>query len=161
MMIDTMDRAAGISADDALFATRRFRPEFVQGAEQCRLSVLQPADDRGLALDLRLALARRMAALHADPVLVADYDAQLTQLGPSEQLLALAGGERDLDEPLASIARHVDLITLTPKKAEAHHITLLAKAGLNNPQIVALSELIAFVSFQTRVAAGLRLMRSA
>lgn len=160
-MIDAMDKAAGLSPEDALFATRRFRPEFVQGAEECRLSVLSPANDQGLASNLRVSLARRMAALNADPVLMAEYDVQLAQLGPTEQLLALARGETDLEEPLATIARHVDLITLTPKKAEATHIVLLAQAGLNNPQIVALSELIAFVNFQTRVATGLRLMRSA
>ncbi|MER8755699.1 MULTISPECIES: hypothetical protein [unclassified Mesorhizobium] len=156
-----MDKAAGISPNDALFAARRFRPEFVQGAEECRLSVLQPANDQGLAPNLRVALARRMAALNADPVLMAEYDVQLAQLGPTEQLRALARGETDLDEPLATIARHVDLITLMPKKAEASHIALLAAAGLNNPQIVALSELIAFVNFQTRVATGLRLLRLA
>ncbi|MER9067696.1 hypothetical protein NKH84_14165 [Mesorhizobium sp. M0902] len=160
-MIDAMDKAAGLSPDDTLFAVRRFRPEFVQGAEECRLSVLQPANHQGLAPNLRVALARRMAALNADPALVAEYDVQLAQLGPTEQLLALAHGQTDLIEPLATIVRHVDLITLTPKKAEASHITLLEKAGLNNPQIVALSELIAFINFQTRVATGLRLMRSA
>ncbi|AZO22079.1 MULTISPECIES: CMD domain-containing protein [unclassified Mesorhizobium] len=159
-MIDAMDKAAGLSPEDALFAARRFRPEFVQGAEECRLSVMRPANDQGLAPNLRVALARRMAALNADPVLMAEYDVQLAQFGPTEQLLALARGETDLEEPLATIAKHVDLITLTPKKAEASHIVLLAQAGLNNPQIVALSELIAFANFQTRVATGLRLMRS-
>ncbi|RWA62528.1 hypothetical protein [Mesorhizobium sp.] len=160
-MIDAMDKAAGLLPEDALFATRRFRPEFVQGAEECRLSVLRPANDQGLAPNLRVALARRMAALNADPILMAEYDVQLAQLGPTEQLLSLARGETDLEEPLATIARHVDLITLTPKKAEVSHIVLLAQAGLNNPQIVALSELIAFVNFQARVATGLRLMRPA
>ncbi|CCV08421.1 conserved hypothetical protein [Mesorhizobium metallidurans STM 2683] len=156
-----MDKAAGISPDDALFSTRRFRPEFVQGAEECRLSVLKPANDQGLAPNLRVALARRMAALNADAALLDEYDTQLAQLDPTEQLRALAHGETDLEEPLATIARHVDLVTLTPNKAEASHIALLTQAGLNSPQIVALSELIAFVNFQTRVATGLRLMRSA
>lgn len=160
-MIDAMDKAAGISPDDALFAARRFRPEFVAGAEECRRSVLQPANDQGLAPNLRVALARRMAGLNADKVLMAEYDAQLADLGSTGQLKALADGATDLDEPLATIARHVDMVTLTPSKAEARHIALLAGAGLNNPQIVALSELIAFVNFQTRVAAGLRLLRSA
>ena len=160
-MIDAMDKAAGLSPGDALFNARRFRPEFVQGAELCRLSVLQPATNQGLATALRLALAVRMAALNADQALIAEYRTKLTNLEPTEQLLALAQGATNLDEPLATIARHVDLITLTPKKAEAGDITRLAEAGLNNPQIVALSELIAFVNFQTRVAAGLRLMRSA
>ena len=62
-MTDAMDKAAGLSPDDALFRARRFRPEFVEGAELCRLSVLQPANDQGLAPALRVALARRLAAL--------------------------------------------------------------------------------------------------
>ena len=160
-MIDAMDKAAGLSPDDALFNARRFRPEFVQGAELCRLSVLLPVNDQGLATALRVALARRIAALNADQALIAEYGAQLADLEPAEQLLALAHGATDLEEPLATIARHVDLITLTPNKAEASDIARLAEADLTNPQIVALSELIAFANFQTRVAAGLRLMRSA
>nr|WP_244987213.1 hypothetical protein [Winslowiella toletana] len=143
-----------------MFSARRFRPEFVEGAELCRLSVLQPANDQGLTPVLRAALARRMAALNADQDLIAAFDAQLAGFAATESQLALAAGATDLEQPLAAIARHVDLVTLTPVKAVADDIRLLEQAGLNNPQIVALSELIAFVNFQTRVAAGLRLMRS-
>ncbi len=46
-------------------------------------------------------------------------------------------------------------------QATEQHIRQLEQAGLTSPQIIALSELIAFVNFQTRVAAGLRLLRSA
>jgi uncharacterized protein YciW len=160
-VIDAIDKAAGLSPDDALFKARRFRAEFVEGAELCRLSVLQPEDNQGLAPALRLALAHRMAALNAAEELMADYEVQLAALSPSEQLLKLANGEVDLDEPLATIVRHADLVTMTPSEATASDMTRLQQAGLNNAQIVALSELIAFVNFQTRVAAGLRLMRSA
>ncbi|ESY64118.1 hypothetical protein X743_31950 [Mesorhizobium sp. LNHC252B00] len=160
MVIDAIDKAAGLSPDDELFRARRFRPEFVQGAEECRISVLHPAHDQGLAPILRVALARRMAALNGDAALVEQFDTQLAQLDATGQLLAVAQGETALKEPLATIARHADLVTLTPKKAQASDIALLAQAGLSNPQIVALSELIAFVNFQTRVATGLRLMRS-
>ncbi|MEI2265246.1 CMD domain-containing protein [Erwinia sp. CGal63] len=159
-MIDAIDKAAGLAPDEALFNARRFRPEFVQGAEQCRLSVLQPANEQGLAKELRVALACRMATLNNDAALTADYETQLAALKPAEALLAIAAGETSLAEPLATIVRHVDLVTLTPSEAEADDIRKLEKAGLDNPQIVALSELIAFVNFQTRVAAGLRLMRS-
>lgn len=160
-MIDAIDNAAGLSPADTLFQLRRFRPEFVEGAELCRQSVLTPADDQELAADLRAALAHRMAALNADAQLMAAYKTQLAALNPSDSISALASGAGDLDEPLATIARHVDLVTLQPLNAEKQHISLLEQAGLSNPQIVALSELIAFVNFQTRVAAGLRLMRSA
>lgn len=160
-MTDAIDQAAGLSPDDALYQTRRFRGEFVEGAEQCRQSVLQPENDAGLSPALRIALARRMALLNNDQPLIAEYDALLATLSPGERLLALANGENGLSGLFAILARHVDLITLTPDRAQAEDIRLLERAGLNNAQIVALSELIAFINFQTRIAAGLRLMRSA
>ncbi|WP_336748802.1 hypothetical protein [Pantoea vagans] len=160
-MSDAIDQAAGLTPEEALYQTRRLRPEFVEGAEACRLSVLTPADEQGLPADLRLALARRMAVLNEDVPLQRDYQAQLTALNPSEALLALAAGDVVNAEPLATLARHTDLVTQQPIQATEQHIRLLEQAGFSNPQIVALSELIAFVNFQTRVTAGLRLMRSA
>nr|WP_202403558.1 hypothetical protein [Pantoea sp. Taur] len=158
---DAIDQAAGLTPDEALYQTRRLRPEFVEGAEACRVSVLAPEEDQGLPADLRLALAQRMAVLNYDAPLQRDYQAQLAALNPSEALLALASGCAVAEEPLATIARHADMVTQQPIQATEQHIRLLEQAGLSNPQIVALSELIAFVNFQTRVAAGLRLMRSA
>ncbi|WP_421507096.1 CMD domain-containing protein [Erwinia rhapontici] len=158
-MIDAIDKAAGLAAEDALYATRRFRPEFVQGAELCRLSVLHPENDQGLSAAWRHAVALRIVTLNADTALIAEYSAQLAALTPDDTLLAFASGASVCDEPLATLARHVDRITLTPGEAKADDIARLAGAGFNNPQIVALSELIAFVNFQTKVASGLRLMR--
>ncbi|MDF7628068.1 hypothetical protein PUG46_02160 [Erwiniaceae bacterium L1_55_4] len=160
-MSDAIDQAAGLTPEEALYQTRRLRPEFVEGAEACRVSVLTPEDDQGLSADLRLALAQRMAVLNYDAPLQRDYQAQLAALNPSEALLALASGCAVAEEPLATIARHADMVTQQPIQATEQHIRLLEQAGLSNAQIVALSELIAFVNFQTRVAAGLRLMRSA
>ncbi|MDF7648343.1 hypothetical protein PUG42_07250 [Erwiniaceae bacterium L1_54_3] len=160
-MSDAIDQAAGLTPEDALYQTRRLRPEFVEGAEACRQSVLAPEEDQGLPADLRLALAQRMAVLNYDAPLQRDYQAQLAALNPSEALLALASGCAVAEEPLATIARHADMVTQQPIQATEQHIRLLEQAGLSNPQIVALSELIAFVNFQTRVAAGLRLLRSA
>jgi uncharacterized protein YciW len=37
----------------------------------------------------------------------------------------------------------------------------LKEAGLSTPEIVTLAQLIAFISYQTRVVAGLRAMRQA
>lgn len=157
-MIDAIDKAAGLSPDDAIYKARRFRPEFVEGAELCRLSVLSPKDDQGLGPDLRTALALRMATLNADENLMQTYEAQLASLNPSSSLRALAKGSENLPQPLATLARHVDFVTLTPSQAEAADITRLEQAGFNNGQIVALSELIAYVNFETRVATGLRLL---
>lgn len=159
-MIDAIDKAAGLSPDDALYSARRFRPEFVEGAELCRLSVLQPHNDQQLTAAFRLAVAARIATLNADSALTDEYLTQLQALTPDAELLVLAAGKETLQPRLAAIVRHIDLVTVTPSRAEANDMRLLEQAGLNNPQIVALSELIAFVNFQIKVATGLRLMRS-
>ena len=54
-MSDVIDQAAGLVPEEALYQTRRLRPEFVEGAEACRLSVLTPEDEQGLPAVLRLA----------------------------------------------------------------------------------------------------------
>ncbi|WP_343465048.1 hypothetical protein [Pantoea sp.] len=160
-MSDAIDKAAGLAPDDVLYQTRRLRPEFVEGAAQCHASVLTPEADQGLSTAVRLALAQRMAQLNRDAALVQDYQTQLAAYQPSAALLALAAGETVADEPLATLARHADWVTLNPAQATEQHIRLLEQAGFSHPQIVALSELVAFVNFQTRVTAGLRLLRSA
>lgn len=160
-MIDAIDQAVGLSSEDRLWRTRRQRPEFVNGAEQCLQSVLAPQDDQGLTADLRVALALRIAILNNDSALQQDYQAQWVQYSPSQALQDLANGSHTLAEPLATLARHTDLVTQYPAQATEHNIRLLEQAGLSNGQIVALSELIAFVNFQTRIVAGLRLLRSA
>ncbi|WP_349295296.1 esterase (plasmid) [Thioclava sp. 'Guangxiensis'] len=159
-MSDALDLAAGLKPHDPVYRARRARPEFVEGAEICRASVLAPEHGLGLDGDLRHALALRMARLNEDEALVAQYSEALAHLDPLDPLVALGNGATGLEAPHAAIARHVDMVTLTPWQAGPEHIRALEAAGLSSPQIIALSELIAFVNFQTRVAAGLRLLRS-
>lgn len=65
---DQIDMLAGVAPQSALFETRRERPEFVDGVEQCRIAVLAPGNDLGAGL--RAALAAQMARLIAGlPVL--------------------------------------------------------------------------------------------
>jgi uncharacterized protein YciW len=63
------------------------------------------------------------------------------------------------DARLSALIRHTDLIACQPRKASGADIELLSSAGVSEADIVRLSELIAFVSYQIRVVAGLRLMK--
>lgn len=158
-MIDAIDKAAGLTSEDEVYRARRFRPEFVDGANLCRQSVLIPEDDQALSPALRVALAHRMAVLNNEAQLIATYATQLAEHKTDATLQALANGEKTLPEPLATLAHHADFITLTPGEATVDDITRLENAGLTQGQIVAVSELIAFVNFETRIVSGLRLMR--
>ncbi|HEY0212887.1 MAG TPA: peroxidase-related enzyme [Paenirhodobacter sp.] len=141
-MTDIIDRATGLSPGDALYDLRRQRPEFVAGAQACLTACLTPADAQDLSVPLRAALAAHMARLNGDAALAALYQPAQDQTVPP------------------AILRHVNKITLTPRLATAADITALRDAGLDLPTLVALSELIALVNFQTRLTAGLRLLKT-
>lgn len=122
-------------------------------------AVLLPHEPGGISHGERAALAARMARANADGILAEHYQGLLRQAGESPALLAIADGSAaDTDARLRAITRHVDLVTLSPKDATKADIAALAAAGLSEPDIVRLAELIAFVNYQARVIAGLRLL---
>lgn len=154
---DTLDAMAGIDAATPLFALRRARPEYVAGVEACRASVLTPEEDHHLPSALRTAAALRMARRIGVAAQVDIYRRRLAALAPDAQRRALADGARPetLTPWLAVVAMHCDNVTQNPARCDRRDIERLQRAGMSTPQIVALSELIAFINFESRVAAGL------
>jgi uncharacterized protein YciW len=111
---------------------------------------------------MRAALACRIAQFAANADLERHFLALVGRVGASESERRVAdldfGGE---DPRTTAFIRHSDLIARDPKSATGNDIVLLRQAGVSDPDIVRLSELIAFVSYQIRVLAGLKLMRAA
>jgi uncharacterized protein YciW len=154
--MDRIDRLSGIQPDSALYAIRRERPEFVDGAELCRHTVLAPENGLGLGHALRAALAARMARQIGREDLALTYDETLRDTGSSDVLSAIAtAGDVTADGFKMALVHHADMVTRTPRDATRGDIEKLSEAGLTNAQIVALSELIAFVNFEARIIAGL------
>lgn len=157
---DVVDRAAGLAPGSALWHLRRERPEVVARTEASHDAALTPADPGGISHAERAALAARLARLNGDPALAAHYLKLLVTAGAGR-------GVRDFADPdsgsattprAAAILRHVDLVTTSPKAATRDDIEKLTAAGLDTRDIVSLSGLIAFVNYQQRVVAGLRLL---
>lgn len=124
-------------------------------------AVLLPREPGGIGHAERAALAVCMARANADAALADHYRELLRRAGASPALLAIAEGTdpaADTDARLHAIVRHVDLVTLSPRDATKADIAALVTAGLSEPDIVRLAELIAFVNYQARVIAGLRLL---
>lgn len=150
---DALDRAANLAEGGAVFDLRALRPEFLNGAEDCRMAVLTPDNDLGLSPSLRAALARRVALTAENERLLADYP-----VPEDEALAALSHGERPEDRRLAAMADHADMIAANPGASSRESLEALLEAGMTVPQVIALSELLAFVCFQIRVAHGLLLL---
>lgn len=158
--LDQIDILSGLKEGSELYAIRRERPEFVEGTELCRETVLSPNHGFGLSHALRAALASRMARFIGREDLAAVYDLILDDAGGDPDLAAIASGAETAaaDAFTSAVIRHADLVTKTPRDNSRADIERLEKAGLTNPQIIALSELIAFVNYEARVLVGLSLL---
>ena len=152
--------ATGISASHPLAAVLADRAEVMQLTEASHDAALKPEPPGGLSHSERAALACRMARLNDVERLAGHYEAMIPGSDETRQMSdpAFDGGD---DQRTRAILRHTDLVTVNPKQASQGDIAALKSAGMVEPDIVRLSELIAFVSYQVRVVQGLRLMAGA
>lgn len=161
-LIETL---AGVQAGTPLAAAIAQRAEIMGLTQASHDAVLLPRDPGGLSHAERAALAARMAGWNDDPALVAHYRTLLAKAGETPALAAIAAGEADASltvEPrFAAIIRHADLLTRRTRDARKEDIAALVAAGVSEPDIVRLAELAAFVNYQARVIAGLRLLGAA
>ena len=69
---------------------------------------------------------------------------------------AAAGTRRALGPCLAAAFEHAHLLVFHPRDAASADLQALLDAGWSTTDVVTLSQLVAFLSFQIRVVAGLR-----
>jgi CMD domain protein len=161
-MSDVMDSLAGLKPGSPLFELRRQRPDVVKHMQGSDDALFSPQDDGGLARAERAAAALRVATLLRDPALSAHYRTRLAALDPDGTLVrTVEGGARITEGRWDAILAHVDLVTRGPGSAERKDIDNLVAAGLSSHAVVSLSQLIAYVNFQSRVLAGLRTLKGA
>lgn len=161
MSEDVIDAVAGLAPESPLASLRRQRPEYVQHSQGSYDVLLAPADPAGLSLVERAAAALRVAIAHEDAALAAHYRARLQEVGGAEVLpLVDSLAEEVPASRLSAILHHANLVARAPGQARPAHIAELRAAGLAPRDIVALSQLVAFVAYQARVLAGLRLLQA-
>ena len=124
--------------------------EMTQAAED---AVLRPKDCGAFPHDLRAGLAARIAAKAGDKELAGRY-------------AQAAGAHIDISDPTqddgaehTALCGFVDKVAGATKDIAADDIARLQSAGVRDADIVRLCELVAFVAYQVRVVAGLRLMQ--
>ena len=155
---DLLDSLLHIAPDSALHAVRHAR-EKVASATQASHALFFAADlDDNLSLSERLWVAYYAAYLTPQPLLSAHYLAQLRALGASEHTRSsIEDGALDAlgDARLGAILRFTRTLIESPVHGDQAALTALQQQGLSTEEIVVLGQLIAFLSYQVRLVAGL------
>ena len=159
---DLVQREAGVIAGSPLHRALIGRADIMAMTQQVHDAALRPADPGGLSHAERAALAVRISRLNEDASLAAHYGVLLQAAGAEPDIVALADPARkDIsDRRLAALAAYTDLTTLAPRNTAAGDIDALKEVGIGDADIVRLAELTAFLAYQIRVIAGLKLMRN-
>ena len=138
-------RAANVDGSSALGALVGRRAEIFSLTEATARAIVSPTIEGGLSRDLRAAFACRIARLNGETALAQSYATQLgEEIGEGTRQVADPDYSDCPDDRLRAMVRHVDLITTTPKDATQQDIARLRDAGLEEADIVRLSQVIAF-----------------
>jgi CMD domain protein len=159
---DVIGMLVGLSPSSPLSMLRMQRPEAVKAITASRAALFQPEDFGGISAAERAAIALRVATLDGDAALAGYYCGLLeTATGALDARLVEAGSSMPgLPARLGAMLEHAELLVREPIEARPAHLEALAKAGLSPRDIVVLSQLISFVTFESRLLAGLRLLET-
>lgn len=147
---DVIDSAAGLAIGGRLHQARRFRAGVVSATQASHDALLREPVP-GLPTAWRLRVAVHVCEACGAPELAAHYRSLLSAEADP------ATGWQD-DPALVAALRFAAVLTTHPRAGDQQAIQTLKAAGLSDAAIVALAQLIAFLSFQTRVVAGLKAM---
>jgi uncharacterized protein YciW len=149
--LDVIDHAAGLAPGDPLHAARRFRAKVVEATQASHDALLlQPVE--GLSPADRLRVAAHVCTLAGATSLAQHYHGRLDDAPDRDEASSPA---------LPAMLAFAAALTHDPRRGDRAALQTLKRAGLDDAAIVALAQLVAFLSYQIRVVAGLKAMRTA
>lgn len=161
---DIIDGVVPLAAGHPVHAVRHQRDKVVASTQASYEGMFSPA-----VPDITVT-ERLLAALHACRLSKADglaalYRSRLAISGIDPALVDAVDAGTPLpvlpDERLATILDFTGKLIVKPLDGDREALEALVNVGLSTPAVVALGQLIAFLSYQIRVAAGLKAMVAA
>ena len=189
-MTDVIDSLVGIAPGSKLDAIRAQRSEARKHAQASHTSLFEPKVLGGVSADERHAIASFVAGLHGEPKTDAYYAARLpaalrtavaTEVAaartkgpyghfpkgplsvedlPGPTWKVSDAGQGALGPRLAAAFEHTHMLVFHPRDASAASLQSLLDAGWSTDDIVTVSQLVSFLSYQIRVVAGLGVLAS-
>jgi uncharacterized protein YciW len=158
---DTIDRLVGLTPALELFAVRHQRDKVIAATQKSEEALFDPSLP-GITLTERLFVALLASVLTPSEVCATEYHRRLVALNVEQMLLDQVTNitlQQIKDARLKAILTFTHTLITDPVKADQSALKALPQAGLSTPEVVTLAQLIAFVSYQVRVAAGLSAMK--
>ena len=189
-MTDVIDSLVGIAPGSKLDAIRAQRSEARKHAQASYTSLFEPKDLGGVSADERHAIAAFVAGLHGEPKTDAHYAARLPDAlraaiatevaaartkgpyghfpkgplsaedAPGPTWKVSDAGRTALGPRLTAAFEHTHMLVFHPRDASAASLQSLLDAGWSTDDIVTVSQLVSFLSYQIRVVAGLGVLAS-
>lgn len=160
---DLVDALVGLKPGSRTYEVRHQR-EKVAAATQGSYDALFDPHLPDLSLTQRLLVALHACVLTPAPELAAHYRARLVQDGCDAALIQFADStaprEPSSNARLNAMLQFTRTLIEDPVEGDKAALLALPAAGLSTPAVVALSQLIAFLSYQIRLVAGLKAMKA-
>ena len=161
---DVVDRIADLAPGSATHATRHKREKVAAATQRSYDALFDPALP-DLKLADRLCVALYASTLSNAAGLAAHYAQRLASAGVDRAVIEpIARNSLDALEGQPSHLRAMLNFTRTlieaPIEGDKAALERLRDAGMTTPAVVALAQLIAFLSYQIRLTAGLRALRA-
>jgi uncharacterized protein YciW len=161
---DLLDSLLDIQPGTPLHAVRHAREKVAAATQASQDLFFAPELANNLSLTERLWVAYYAAHLTPQATLTACYLAQLQAQGIEESVLSSVRlGMLDAlsDTRLAAILCFTRTLIESPVHGDQQALQALQQVGLSTEEIVVLAQLVAFLSYQVRLAAGLGALLSA
>jgi len=162
--LDLLDRLLDIQTGTHLHAMRHARAKVASATQGSQDLFFDPALENNLSLGERLWVVYYAARLTPQATLTAHYLEQLQALGLDETVHAAvdSGAIGTLEDArLRVILGFTRTLIESPVHGDQVALQALQHEGLSTAEIVVLAQLIAFLSYQVRLAAGLGALQSA
>lgn len=150
---DTILALSGLSGAGPVAEAVAHRANIFEMMAEAEAAVLRPREAGRWPHALRAALAARVAALNEDEALARRYARDA-----GEYVAIAESGNDGTAAGLGPVVAHIDKVAMRTSDVSAEDIAALQEAGIADADIVRLCELNAFLAYQLRVIAGLRLM---
>ncbi|MGE8549083.1 CMD domain-containing protein [Alcaligenes sp. Marseille-Q7550] len=155
---DLIDQLLGVGPGDDLHALRHARAKATDAIQRSQELFFQPELGQ-VSLQDRLSIALYACALSRAQRLGGYYRKQLaSQPGVSPDLVAALEQDRldaVQDARLRAMLVFTRILILTPVQGDKAALQALQAAGLQTPDVVTVAQLIAYLSYQIRMLAGL------